>query len=609
MYTLKYDNVSQFTSRFNFDVPNKVIRLSQLSNIFYIFAKHDTRIPRNTISIAQFYAKYNLNERTLVNIEDDTLIIASLVYLNAEPTSSFILTARNLVILQKNLEINNIRVIKSNIKQEHFKVNEKTIFKKQEICDETIYGFDKELLEITQHIKMYDYKSYLKEGDLRPIKVFNIFNEENSGKTSFIKKLAMKMMYNVEKFDKNLFSLSDCIFICTSGELKTPEAIQNICDFKSTQTNSVLFIVSLQKVNLKIVDFHFQLSLPDYETRNVFLTDTFDKLKLVVMDLNILNQSFGGKSFFEMKNIIRNALAGKLVGHNGSKEIQLEKLTLAPSVELNYTPSPTSLVLKIADFNLPSKIYSSLFSEIGGYEKAKSALIQSVIYPFKYKDLYKRLQIKQTKGILLFGPPGCCKTMLVRCLAFESNMPFFSIKGPELKRSLVGESEKAIRDLFDKARSSSPCIIFFDELDSISSKDRTLTGYKNSLLTALLVEMDGVDKLENVFIIGATNKKNIIDPALLRPNRFDKHIFIDLPNGEERKEIFKIYLGTKGNLDFEKFASDTEGFSGAEIECLINDSKQCMLEDIIKSGDQGNLEITNEMVNVQIRNMWERKKH
>jgi len=229
------------------------------------------------------------------------------------------------------------------------------------------------------------------------------------------------------------------------------------------------------------------------------------------------------------------------------------------------------------------------WDEVGGLEDAKQNLRESVEWPIKNSDVFRRMGIDPPKGILLFGPPGCGKTLLARAVATESEANFISIKGPEVFSKWVGESEKAIREVFRKARMSSPAIIFFDEIDSLVP--RRGIGYGDSgvtdrVISQLLTEMDGITALQDVVILAATNRPDIVDPAVLRPGRFDRLIYVPEPNGEGRLEIFKIH--TKGmplakDLDLKELARTTKGYSGADIQSLCREAAMITLRRDIKS--------------------------
>ncbi len=187
------------------------------------------------------------------------------------------------------------------------------------------------------------------------------------------------------------------------------------------------------------------------------------------------------------------------------------------------------------------------WDDIGGLEKAKQELREAVEWPLKYPEVFTTMNIKPPKGILLYGPPGTGKTLLAKAVANESNANFISVKGPELLSKWVGESEKHVREMFRKAKQVAPCVIFFDEIDSLAprrggSADSHVT---ERVVSQLLTELDGLEELKDVVVIAATNRPDIVDPALLRPGRIERHIYIPPPDKEARKEIFKIHLRGK----------------------------------------------------------------
>lgn len=212
------------------------------------------------------------------------------------------------------------------------------------------------------------------------------------------------------------------------------------------------------------------------------------------------------------------------------------------------------------------------WTDIGGLEHVRQLLYTVTVRPFKFPDLATKFGGTQSrKGVLLYGPPGCAKTLIAQAVATESNLNFLAVKGSELIKMYVGESERAIRDVFRKARAAKPCIIFFDEIDSIGkSRDKSQDSSLN-VVTTLLNEMDGIETLKDVLIIGATNKPDILDSALIRPGRFDARQYVGLPNLEARRQIFHIHtkrMPLSADVDLGNLAARTEGSSGAEIKDL-----------------------------------------
>jgi transitional endoplasmic reticulum ATPase len=218
------------------------------------------------------------------------------------------------------------------------------------------------------------------------------------------------------------------------------------------------------------------------------------------------------------------------------------------------------------------------WNEVGGLKIVKQELMESVEWPLKKPEVFKKMGIKPPRGILLFGPPGCGKTLLARAVATESEANFISIKGPEIFSKWVGESEKAIREVFRKGRTAAPAIIFFDELDAIVPK-RGL-GYSDSgaserVISQLLTEIDGIESLQNVLVIAATNRPDILDPAVLRPGRFDRLIYVPSPDIDSLKEIFKIHahsMPLSRDVEIEELARKAQGYSGADVEAICREA-------------------------------------
>ncbi len=217
------------------------------------------------------------------------------------------------------------------------------------------------------------------------------------------------------------------------------------------------------------------------------------------------------------------------------------------------------------------------WEDIGGLEDVKQQLKEAVEWPMKNPEVFEKMGIRPPKGILLYGPPGCGKTLLAKAVATESGANFIAVKGPEILSKWVGESEKAIREIFRRARQVAPAVVFFDEIDSIAPARgfRHDSGVTDRIVNQLLAEMDGIQTLKNVVVIGATNRADIIDPALLRPGRFDRIIYVPPPDKKSRLEILKVHtrkVPLAEDVDLEKLATLTEGYSGADLEALVREA-------------------------------------
>ena len=239
------------------------------------------------------------------------------------------------------------------------------------------------------------------------------------------------------------------------------------------------------------------------------------------------------------------------------------------------------------------------WDDVGGLESLKEELREAIEWPIKHKDAFDYVNVETPKGILLHGPTGTGKTLIAKAVAKMTESNFISIKGPELLSKWVGESEKGVREIFRKARLAAPCIIFLDEVDALvprrgGSSDSHVT---ENVVSQILTEIDGLEELHNVLIIGATNRLDIVDPAILRPGRFDRIIEVPLPDAKGRSNIFKIHTKKKPlakDVDLEKIVERTNGFSGAEIAAIANRAGIAALKRYVngKSSSVKEIEIT-----------------
>lgn len=234
------------------------------------------------------------------------------------------------------------------------------------------------------------------------------------------------------------------------------------------------------------------------------------------------------------------------------------------------------------------------WEDVGGLEDVKRELHETVQYPVEHAEKYVKFGMSPSKGVLFYGPPGCGKTLLAKAIANEAGANFISIKGPELLTQWFGESEANVRELFDKARAASPCILMFDEMDSIAKTRGSGSGGGSSeagdrVINQILTEIDGVGARKNVFVIGATNRPDILDPAVIRPGRLDQLIYIPLPDFKSRMAIFQASL-RKAPLDpavdIEVLARSTQGFSGADISEICTSASKLAIREAILSAEE-----------------------
>jgi len=236
------------------------------------------------------------------------------------------------------------------------------------------------------------------------------------------------------------------------------------------------------------------------------------------------------------------------------------------------------------------------WEDVGGLGQVKQRLQEAVEWPLKYGPIFKQAGIRPPKGILLAGPPGCGKTMLAKALATESQVNFISVKGAELLSKYVGESERGVREVFRKAKQAAPCIIFLDELDALlpaRGSGGSDSHVSERVLSQFLAELDGIEELKEVLVLGATNRPDMLDDAVLRPGRFDEIVHIPVADRQDRLEIFQIHLRHKPlaeGVDMEALADASEGQSGAEIAAICNKAAlravRRAVADLVRSPDQ-----------------------
>ena len=232
------------------------------------------------------------------------------------------------------------------------------------------------------------------------------------------------------------------------------------------------------------------------------------------------------------------------------------------------------------------------WDDVGGLEHVKRELIESVEWPLKHAEVFRSAGIKPPRGILLSGRPGCGKTLLAKAVASQTQVNFISVKGPSLLSKYVGESERGVREVFRKAKQAAPCIIFFDEIDALvpaRGSGGNDSGVTERVIGQFLAEMDGVEEMNGVLVLGATNRPDILDPALLRPGRFDIQVEIPLPDAQGRLDIFQISLRDKpvsDDIAAEDLIAQTEGFTGAEIRGACDHAARAALREALENWDE-----------------------
>ncbi|GGL53477.1 CDC48 family AAA ATPase [Halocalculus aciditolerans] len=231
------------------------------------------------------------------------------------------------------------------------------------------------------------------------------------------------------------------------------------------------------------------------------------------------------------------------------------------------------------------------WNQVGGLEDTKERLRETIQWPLDYPEVFESMDLESAKGVLMYGPPGTGKTLLAKAVANEANSNFISIKGPELLNKYVGESEKGVREVFEKARSNAPTVVFFDEIDSIAGqrgRNQSDSGVGERVVSQLLTELDGIEDLEDVVVIATTNRPDLIDSALLRPGRLDRHVHVPVPDRDAREAILEVHTRNKplaDDVDLADVARRTDGFVGADLEALAREATMNATREFINSVD------------------------
>ncbi|CAF1242985.1 unnamed protein product [Adineta steineri] len=327
------------------------------------------------------------------------------------------------------------------------------------------------------------------------------------------------------------------------------------------------------------IDEEIEIGIPNQQDRFEILNL---KLRTIANDLNedelkLISEKTHGFSGSDLENLCRKA------NHYARKSKQ-------PDMNLNieHFENALTVIRPTSMREVILEVPKVKWSDIGGQHELKKRLEEMVVWPLKYADALERLHVQVPKGILMYGPPGCSKTMVAKAIATESSLNFIAVKGPELFSKWVGESERAVRELFRRARLAAPAIIFFDEIDAIansrSSSSNSQANVSDRVIATLLIEMDGIEKLKGVTIIAATNRPDCIDPALMRPGRFDRLVYVPLPDEQTRSEIFQIrfrHSPIDSNIQIERLVELTKNYSGAEITAVCDEAALIALRDNI----------------------------
>ncbi|XP_030549242.1 peroxisome biogenesis protein 1 [Rhodamnia argentea] len=339
-------------------------------------------------------------------------------------------------------------------------------------------------------------------------------------------------------------------------------------------------------------DFHVQLPAPAAKEREAILNHEMQKRLLDCTDeiLHEVASKCDGYDAYDLEILVDRAIhaaVGRFMPYSLSLK-RPEKISLLRDDFLRALHDFLPVAMRDITKNAPEGGRSG-WDDVGGLSDIRNAIKEMIELPSKFPNVFSQAPLRLRSNILLYGPPGCGKTHIVGAAAAACSLRFISVKGPELLNKYIGASEQAVRDIFSKAAAAAPCLLFFDEFDSIAPKrGHDNTGVTDRVVNQFLTELDGVEVLTGVFVFAATSRPDLLDAALLRPGRLDRLLFCDFPSKQERLDIFKVLsrkLPLASDADLDAVAHMTEGFSGADLQALLSDAQLQAVHDLLDRGD------------------------
>ncbi len=359
-------------------------------------------------------------------------------------------------------------------------------------------------------------------------------------------------------------------------------------------------------------DREIEVGVPDKEGRKEILQVHTRGMPLVEgIDLDTYAENTHGFVGADIEQLTKEAAMNALRRIRPELDLEEDEIDAETLEKLQVTEKDFRQAMKGIEPSALREVFVEVpnitWEDVGGLEDTKERLRETIQWPLEYPSVFKQMDMEAAKGVLMYGPPGTGKTLLAKAIANESKSNFISIKGPELLNKYVGESEKGVREVFEKARANAPTVVFFDEIDSIAGergKNSGDSGVGERVVSQLLTELDGLEELEDVVVIATTNRPDLIDPALIRPGRLDRHIHVPVPDEEARRKIFDVHTRNKplaDDVDIDDLAARTEGYVGADIEAVCREASMAATREFIHSVDPddvdesvGNVRVTAE---------------
>ena len=342
-----------------------------------------------------------------------------------------------------------------------------------------------------------------------------------------------------------------------------------------------------REIEISIPDKNGRLEILEVHTRGMPLSEDVNLVRL-----SEITHGFVGA---DLEALSREGAMVTLRKIFPNIDFELEEIPYEDLMRLQVTMDDFMEGLKEVEPSAIREVFTEIpdvkWNDVGGLSDVKRVLKETIEWPLKYGKLFEHANTTPSKGILLYGPPGTGKTLLAKAVASESEVNFISVKGPEILSKWVGESEKGIREVFKKAKQASPCIIFFDEIDSVVPRrgSEAASHVVDRVISQFLTELDGIEELKGIVVLAATNRLDIIDPALLRAGRFDFLLELPIPDEETRLEIFKVHTRGKPlapDIDLKSLAKATEGLVGSDIESVCRKASMMAIREFIESGKE-----------------------
>ncbi|MFQ5804481.1 MAG: CDC48 family AAA ATPase [Candidatus Methylomirabilales bacterium] len=349
-----------------------------------------------------------------------------------------------------------------------------------------------------------------------------------------------------------------------------------------------------REIAIGIPDMRGRLEILQIHTRGMPLASD--------VDLERLAQITHGFVGADLEALCREAAMTALRNIFPSIDFELEEIPYETLLQLEVTMEDFISALKEVEPSAIREVFTEIpdvtWDDVGGLDEVKRVLQESIEWPLKYADLFRHTRTRPPKGILLHGAPGTGKTLLAKAVASETEVNFISVKGPSLMSKWVGEAERGVREVFRKAKQASPCIIFFDEIDSLTPARGGAgeSGVSERVISQFLTEMDGIEELKDVVVLGATNRLDLVDPALLRPGRFDFQLELPIPDEATRRAIFHVHTRGKPlaeDVDLVRLArEETEGLTGADIQSICQKASMLAIREFLEPADPSDRDVT-----------------